>query len=188
MRAVVAGAASDLTDAIVARFQAEAASVARAELGGVPDELVDVLVIDTTDDRAAGAEAAAVLGRLADAVRWCEQVGRQMCERGDGVIVVVGTTDGYHSQAGGPMRSTVQGGALGLVRGYGIEFAPFGVRVVGVAYSRAVAGGERVPPIGRHPTTDEVSEAVLFVAGPDASYVVAETLRVDGGYVAYQMF
>jgi Enoyl-(Acyl carrier protein) reductase len=170
---------SELTDAIAERFQ----EVARAELGERRGDDVDVLVIDLSD--AAGDDP---LSQVADAAAWCESMGRRMCARRDGAIVVIGTTDAYASQAGGATRATLQGGALGLVRGYGIEFAPFNVRVVGVAYSRAAADGERLPPIGRHPTPAEVANTVEFMAGPDASYVVAETIRVDGGFVAYQMF
>lgn len=170
---------SELTDSIAERF----ASAARAELNERRGDDVDVLIIDLSD--ATGDDP---LGRVADGAAWCESVGRQMCERRNGAIVIVGTTDAYATQAGGATRATLQGGALGLVRGYGIEFAPYNVRVVGVAYSRAVADGERLPPIGRHPTPVEVANTVEFMAGPDASYVVAETIRVDGGYVAYQMF
>jgi Enoyl-(Acyl carrier protein) reductase len=177
-RVLVVGA-SEATDAIAERF----GQAARAELSDRHGVDVDVLVIDLSD--ATGDDP---LSRVADAASWCQLVGSRMCERRDGAIVVVGTTDLCASQAGGATRATLQGGALGLVRGYGIEFAPFNVRVVGVAYSHAVADGERLPPIGRHPTPAEVANTVEFMAGPDASYVVAETIRVDGGYVAYQMF
>lgn len=181
MTRLVVGPASDLTDAISEHLRPD---VTRARLHDTPETAAaDVVVIDVSEDSDSGS-----LDRLAAAVGWCEAAGRAMCERRDGVIVVVGTTDAYHSQAGGAMRSTVQSGAFGMVRGYGIEWAPFGVRVVGVAYSRARGRGERTPPIGRHPTTAEVAQAVEFMAGADASYVVAETMRVDGGYVAYQMF
>jgi hypothetical protein len=181
MTALIVGATSELTDAIAELLGPD---TARAQLDDSPRAGgADVVVIDLSQDADSGS-----LDRLAAATAWCEAAGAEMCERRDGVIVVVGTTDAFHSQAGGAMRSTVQGGAFGMVRGYGIEWAPFGVRVVGVAYSRVRGEGERVPPIGRHPTTAEVAQTVDFMAGPDASYVVAETIRVDGGYVPYQMF
>jgi NAD(P)-dependent dehydrogenase (short-subunit alcohol dehydrogenase family) len=196
----VVGPASELTDAIVERLQSSTAPppIGRAVLDdptAADAGPVDVLVIDATEEldvdalRADGGDVGSAIGRLAEALSWCQAVGRRMCDRRKGVIVIVGTTDGYHSQSGGSIRSTVGGGLLGMVRGLGIEWAPFGVRVVGVAYSRPVGtGATRTPPIGRHPTTAEVADAVEFMAGADASYIVAETLRVDGGYVAYQMF
>ena len=34
----------------------------------------------------------------------------------------------------------------------------------------------------------EVAEAVFYLASDEASYITAETMRVDGGWVAYQLF
>jgi 3-oxoacyl-[acyl-carrier protein] reductase len=199
---VVVGAASDRIDAVVERFEtAPATQVARMDLGALDssaiDELksVDVLILDASDDLEVAAldvdraQIDASVGRLADAFSWCQAAGRGMCQRGEGAIVVIGTVDGYHSESGGALRSTSQAALLGLVQGLGIEWAPLGVRVVGAAYSRPVdVEGARAPAIGHHPTAAEVASAVEFLAGEDASYVVAETIRVDGGYVAYQMF
>jgi NAD(P)-dependent dehydrogenase (short-subunit alcohol dehydrogenase family) len=35
---------------------------------------------------------------------------------------------------------------------------------------------------------NEIAEAVFFLAGDEAAYITAETLRVDGGWTAYQLF
>ena len=40
----------------------------------------------------------------------------------------------------------------------------------------------------RAATPDEVAQAIEQLAGPEASYVVGETLRVDGGWSSYQLF
>jgi NAD(P)-dependent dehydrogenase (short-subunit alcohol dehydrogenase family) len=122
---------------------------------------------------------------------WCQAAAVGMLERRRGVIVIVGSVDGFHAEAGGALRSLVQGGLLGLVRSLGVEWAPLGVRVVGVAHSAEGRDDEdavRRSPMGRRPTDVEVAATVEFLCSDDASYVVGETIRVDAGLVAYQMF
>jgi NAD(P)-dependent dehydrogenase (short-subunit alcohol dehydrogenase family) len=78
----------------------------------------------------------------------------------------------------------------------GIEWAKRGVRVVGVLAGPLATGQadeerrtlERRSPMHRLGMREEVAEAVLYVASDQASYVVGETLRVDGGWTAYQLF
>jgi 3-oxoacyl-[acyl-carrier protein] reductase len=38
--------------------------------------------------------------------------------------------------------------------------------------------------IGRYGTVEEISGAVSFLAGPDASYITGTTLNIDGGAAA----
>jgi NAD(P)-dependent dehydrogenase (short-subunit alcohol dehydrogenase family) len=35
---------------------------------------------------------------------------------------------------------------------------------------------------------EEIAEAVFFVASDEASFIVGETMRVDGGWTAYHLF
>jgi NAD(P)-dependent dehydrogenase (short-subunit alcohol dehydrogenase family) len=46
--------------------------------------------------------------------------------------------------------------------------------------ARAAGAAVRVP-LGRQGTYEEVARAVLFLAGPDASYITGAALVVDGG-------
>ena len=135
---------------------------------------------------------------------WCSQaVGRGMLGRGSGVIVNIASVNGYHPIEGRVAYSVAKAGLISLTQALGIEWAPSGVRVVGVApgvvmtdlVAQAVASGaasvatyERRTPMRRLGGVDEVAEAVFFVASDQASYIVGETLRVDGGWTAYQLF
>ncbi len=41
---------------------------------------------------------------------------------------------------------------------------------------------ERLAPMGRYAAPTEVAEAIVFLAGPGASYVTGECLSVTGGF------
>ena len=87
-------------------------------------------------------------------------------------------------------KAAVESFTLGLAR----EMAPEGIRVCAVAPGSTLTGihaaaGEpgrpervaRVIPMGRLATPDEISEAVLWMLSPAASYVTGATLRCAGG-------
>jgi NAD(P)-dependent dehydrogenase (short-subunit alcohol dehydrogenase family) len=51
--------------------------------------------------------------------------------------------------------------------------------------SRGEAFLDAIPmPLGRTATADEQAAALVFLAGPDASYITGQVLWVDGGYSA----
>jgi 3-oxoacyl-[acyl-carrier protein] reductase len=90
-----------------------------------------------------------------------------------------------------------------LTQALGIEWAKRGVRVVGVApgvvmtelVQKGIDEGTAKmdaylhrTPMRRLGMVDEIAEAVLFLASDQASYIVGEVMRVDGGWAAYQLF
>jgi NAD(P)-dependent dehydrogenase (short-subunit alcohol dehydrogenase family) len=135
---------------------------------------------------------------------YCAQaVGRHMLARGRGVIVNLGSVDSYKAIEERVAYCTAKAGILMLTEMLGVEWAKRGVRVVGVApgpiltelVKQVIADGkasaelyERRTPLHKLGTVEDIAEAVLFLASDEASYITAETLRVDGGWVAYQLF
>lgn len=135
---------------------------------------------------------------------YCAQaVGRHMLTRGRGVIVNLASVDAYKSIEERVAYCTAKAGILMLTEALGVEWAGRGVRVVGVApgpiltelVKQVIADGkasaelyERRTPLHKLGTVEDIAEAVLFLASEEASYITAETLRVDGGWVAYQLF
>ena len=132
-----------------------------------------------------------------------QAVGRRMLQRGSGVIVNVASVNGYQPIEGRVAYSVAKAGLVMLTQALGIEWARRGVRVVGIApgvvmtdmVAAAVASGaastevyERRTPMRRLGEVEEIAEAVLFLASDEASSIVGETLRVDGGWTAYQLF
>ncbi len=117
---------------------------------------------------------------------------------------------GRHGHAGGLLHhagwaaeSITKAGLVALTEALGVEWAGRGVRVVGIAPGvidtaptrtgfesggAAQATYERRTPLRRLGTVEEIAEAALYLTSADASYLTAETLRVDGGWTAYQMF
>jgi len=134
----------------------------------------------------------------------CSQAaGRHMLARGRGVIVNVASVNAFQAIEGRVAYCTAKAAIVMLTQALGIEWAGRGVRVVAVAPGvvrtdlarRIIAEGwaseelyERRTPMHRLGTVEEIAEAVLFLASDQAAYITAETLRVDGGWVAYQLF
>ena len=135
---------------------------------------------------------------------YCSQAaGRQMLTQGFGVIVNVASTGGLQYIEGRVAYSVPKAGLIMLTQALGIEWAKRGVRVVGVApgvvltemVQKGIDEGSanmdayhRRTPMRRLGTVDEIAEAVLFLASDQASYIVGEVMRVDGGGAAHQMF
>ncbi|MFT3820982.1 MAG: SDR family oxidoreductase [Rubrivivax sp.] len=114
-----------------------------------------------------------------------------------GAVVIISSTAAYQATRGNPAYNASKAGALGLTRTLGQAWASSGVRVNGVAPGmvatkmtkvttghpkRRQAMEERIP-LRRLGESPEIANAVLFLASPMASYIVGQTLPVDGGLI-----
>jgi NAD(P)-dependent dehydrogenase (short-subunit alcohol dehydrogenase family) len=131
-----------------------------------------------------GLAGAAVSGALTA----CIVAGRHMAEHGRGVIVNLTTVDMIQHERGRLTESVIAGAVRSMTGALGVELAEGGVRVVGVALGTMATPSTNRIPITRLLTHDDVANAVLFVAGPTASFLTAETLVVDGGQSSYHLF
>lgn len=151
--------------------------------------------------RAAWDESIAV---MLSGVFYCSQaVGNQMLKQGSGVIINIASAGGFKHIEGRVAYSVPKAGVIMLTQALGIEWAKRGVRVVGIApgvvmtemVQKGIDEGTanlgayiRRTPLRRLGTIQEIAEAVFFLASDEASYIVGEVMRVDGGWVAYQLF
>ncbi|TAM80874.1 MAG: 3-oxoacyl-ACP reductase FabG [Acidobacteria bacterium] len=122
-------------------------------------------------------------------------VWEEMTARRSGNIINMASIAGRNG--GGPgsaAYATAKGGLITYTKGLAKELAPYGVRVNGIApgviatpyherysppevFQRFIA----TIPLGRAGTSEEIASVVVFLASPAASYIVGETIEVNGG-------
>ena len=114
-----------------------------------------------------------------------------------GALIIVSSTAAYHANVGNPAYNASKTGAVGLTRTLGAAWAGDGIRVNGIAPGlvatkmTAVTTGnpERLKgvvariPLKRLGTPADMANVALFLASPLASYIIGQTIPVDGGLV-----
>lgn len=117
-----------------------------------------------------------------------------MAAAGQGAIINMASISGRRGSAFHAHYAAAKGGLLALTRSLAKEAIPHGIRVNAVSPGRIdtdmmVVGYRseeasrllRDVPIGRFGTPEEVAQAVLFLASDASSYLVGETIEINGG-------
>jgi 3-oxoacyl-[acyl-carrier protein] reductase len=132
---------------------------------------------------------------LKSAVFASQAVAQSMIERRTGAIVNVVSIAGHNG--GGPgagTYATAKAGLTSFTKSLAKEMAPHGVRVNAIspgvidtpfheAFStpEMLAGFVKTIPLGRMGKSEECANVIAFLVSDAASYVVGETIEVNGG-------
>jgi 3-oxoacyl-[acyl-carrier protein] reductase len=125
----------------------------------------------------------------------CAQAFFPRLRAAGGSIITVSSTAAFRATRGNPAYNASKAGVAGLTRTLGQAWAGKGVRINGVApgyvatkltkvttdHPDRMAAAVASIPLGRFGEPSEMAGATLFLASPAASYIVGQTLVVDGG-------
>jgi NAD(P)-dependent dehydrogenase (short-subunit alcohol dehydrogenase family) len=125
----------------------------------------------------------------------CKAVVPSMIEKKSGSIINLTSIAGRTGGGLGAIHyASAKGGIISFTKGLAKELAPFGIRVNAVSpgvidtpYHEQFSTPEMMmanvnaTPLGRIGTADEVAKVIAFLASDAASYVVGETIEVNGG-------
>ena len=124
-------------------------------------------------------------------------VGLMMRERGSGNIVNISSINAITPSLGTNAYAAAKGGLVTMTKLLALELGPHGVRVNSVSpgfvdggMSTAVFANPRTRdlrtkavPLRRLGSTEDIAQAVMFLASDAAAYVHGQDLGVDGGLV-----
>ncbi|WP_330254181.1 SDR family oxidoreductase [Nocardia sp. NBC_00565] len=117
----------------------------------------------------------------------------QMAERGQGVVINLGSMAGQIGLAGGAAYSATKAALAAFTRSWAAEYSPRGVRVNTIAPGPVYTGGssrESLTALGkttllsRTAEAEEIGDVIAFLASPAAGYLTGAVIPVDGGRTA----
>ena len=128
----------------------------------------------------------------------CQAVVPLFRKQGGGVIINIGSTAGLRPRPGLSVYNASKGAVHILTKSLAVELAPDRIRVCAIAPVATEtpllpsflgpAAGERekfiaTVPLGRLARPEDIANAALYLASPDAEFVTGNIVEVDGGRI-----
>lgn len=122
---------------------------------------------------------------------------QQMRSQGSGTIVNCSSLGGLVGLPGRAAYHAAKHGVLGLTKSAAIEYAPRGIRINAVCpgtfstpmVEKMIASGDlseaevvKAVPSNRLGQVREIADAVLWLCSPMSTFVIGQSIAVDGGY------
>ena len=142
-----------------------------------------------------------VIGINLTAVFACSQaVARVMIPQGSGSIINIGSLTAIGGWAKRACYGTSKAAVVALSQNLGVEWIKYGIRVNAInpgqietpfneAAFKAGLGDREVftnrAPMRRFGSPEEIADAVLFLASDESSNVNAQSITIDGGWMAW---
>lgn len=132
---------------------------------------------------------------LMGTINLSQLVSRSMVKQRSGVIINVGSIDGFMANTESIGYHASKGGVKMLTQAMARELSPYGVRVLSVAPGWVKTGmidkpieeiGSKLHMKGRIIMPEEIADVIYLMSLPEASAINGSTVMADDGYCSFK--
>ena len=132
---------------------------------------------------------------LMGTINLSQLAAREMLKQRSGVIINVGSIDGFLANTESIGYHASKGGVKMLTQAMARELSPYGIRVLSVAPGWVKTGmidkpieeiGSRLHMKGRIILPEEIADAIWLMSLPEASAINGTTVMADDGYSSFK--
>lgn len=123
----------------------------------------------------------------------CRYIIRSMLKKKSGVIINVSSAGAILTNPGQTNYAASKAGIIGFTQAFAKEVASFGIRINAIApgfveteilnslSEKTIDIYKKLIPLSRFANPEEIADVILFLASDAASYIVGQTIAIDGG-------